>query len=147
MGCNYSSSFIFMVFNFINFEKEKPKFAHNIMVFLIISVTKVMKKSIYLSIYGHFPVELLCSLSDYYPWEKHEPAYLSSYRLNIITEVLQQRWLWHQIALEGCYVVKNKETESNFVICYGLFISLSLHIYIYIYIYIMFAFFLCMLIF
>ena len=37
---------------------------------------------------------LLCSLSDKYPWERHEPSYPPSYGLNSTTTVLLDEWLW-----------------------------------------------------
>ena len=41
------------------------------------------------------PVALLRSLSGKYPWERYEPPYPPSYRLNSTTTVLFGEWLWH----------------------------------------------------
>ena len=40
---------------------------------------------------------LLRSLSDKYPWERYEHPYLPGYRLNSITAVLLEGWIWHEI--------------------------------------------------
>ena len=39
------------------------------------------------------PVALLCSLSDKYPWERHEPPYPPC--LNSLTVVFLEGWLSH----------------------------------------------------
>ena len=41
------------------------------------------------------PVWLLHSLSGKYSWERYEPPYPPSYRLNSTITVLQGEWLWH----------------------------------------------------
>ena len=40
-------------------------------------------------------IALLWSLSDLYLWERYEPPYLFSYRLNSTTTVLLIGWVWH----------------------------------------------------
>ena len=50
----------------------------------------------------------LRSLSDKYPWERHEPPYPPSYGLNIITTVHLGGWIWNWITHEGWYAIYQK---------------------------------------
>ena len=51
-----------------------------------------------------------------YLWERYETTYPLMYRLNSLTAVLLQGWLWHWITHKGLYAIK-KRSQSNLISC------------------------------
>ena len=62
--------------------------------------TVVSQFEIQSSYYVHFQMNTT--------WERYENPDPPSYRLNSITDVLLQGWLWHEITHEGWYAIKHK---------------------------------------
>ena len=59
------------------------------------------------------PDALLRSLLGKYPWERYEPPYPPSYRLNSTITVLLGEWLWHKLTYKGLYPNKQRNQRNQ----------------------------------